>query len=464
MGPPASFNYQWQSCDSSGANCVAIPGATSATYTPTGSITGHKVQVEVTAVNTAGSVAAASAVTGLILSAPVNLTAPSITGTPTVGDTLTAANGSWSYSPTGYEYLWLDCNSSGTSCTEIPGATSATYVLSTADAGHTVEVMVAATNATGTSTLVASAVTAAVSSGTSTGTGTSTPATQGYAVTEPGTAVSAGLNATAQGTVDVMLQCPQVVAGVCDASGTLSIALNSKQTLEREARVALGNSVIAQFAGIQVQSGQQHLVATHLTPAAIAYLRAHGIYRVRVMLQITNTLTDGQTVQSSQETWLYVPGLTGCHAATGSVSSAGVGTLRLGMSRRNANRTGHSRRTANGFEHYCFAGGGIRTAYSSHAVAGADGIKAGHVALVLTGNRHYAVNGVHNGTTLKLARKRLTLGSPLVRGRNTWYFITGRKVTRVLKVHGGIVREVGVALASATGTPAQAMYLLNHLK
>jgi hypothetical protein len=462
MGPPASFNYQWQSCNSSGANCVAIPGATSATYIPTGSITGHTVQVEVTAVNTAGSVGAASAVTGLILSPPVNLTAPSITGTPTVGDTLTAANGSWSYSPTGYKYLWLDCNSSGTSCTEIPGATSASYVLTGTDAGHTVEVMVAATNSNGTSTLVASADTAAVSSATSTS--TSTPATQGYAVTEPGTAVSAGLNATAQGMVDVMLQCPQVVAGVCDASGTLSIALNSKETLDREAWVALGNSVIAQFAGIQVQSGQQHLVATHLTPAAIAYLRSHGIYRVRVMLQITNTLTDGQTVQSSQETWLYVPGLTGCRAATGSFSSAGVGALRLGMSRRNAHRAGHFRHTANGFEHYCFAGGGIRTAYSSRAVASADRIKAGHVDLVLTGNRHYAVNGVHAGTTLKLARRRLALGRPLVRGKNTWYFIAGRKATEVLKVHGGVVREIGVALATTARTRAQAVYLLRHVK
>jgi uncharacterized membrane protein YdcZ (DUF606 family) len=261
-----------------------------------------------------------------------------------------------------------------------------------------------------------------------------------------------------------MLQCPQVVAGVCDASGILSIALNSRQTLDREARLALGNSVIAQFAGIQVQSGQQHLVATHLTPAAIAYLRAHGIYRVRVMLQITNTLTDGQTVQSSQETWLYVPGLTGCHAATGSVSSAGVGTLRLGMSRRNANRTGHSRRTANGFEHYCYAGGGIRTAYSSRAVASADKIKPGHVDLVLTGNRHYAVKGVHAGTTLKLARRRLALGRPLVRGKNTWYFIAGRKATQVLKVHGGVVREIGVALATTARTRAQAVYLLRHVK
>jgi hypothetical protein len=463
LGPATSFAYQWQSCNSSGANCTNISGATSATYVPTQALAGDAIQVEVTATNTAGSASATSLFTTPIASRPVNQTAPSVTGTATVGDTLTATPGSWSYSPTGYQYQWLDCDASGGSCIAIPGATSSTYVLTSSDAGHTIEVRVAASNATGSSTPVASPVTATVSAATST---TTTPLPPGYAVTVPGPAASAGLQATAQGMVNVTLQCPQVVPGVCDASGTLSIALSGKQASERRAGAStvLSSGVIAQFAGVQVQAGHDQLVATQLTPAAIAYLRAHGIYRVRVSLNITNTLTDGQTVQSTQETWLYVPGLTGCHAATGSVSSAGVGSLRLGMSRRRTHRTGHFRRTANGFEHYCFGGGGIRVAYSTRAVTGADGIRTGRVAIILTGNRHYAVKGVRSGTSLKLASQRLKLGPPVVLGKNTWYFVVGRKVTQVLKVHGGVVREIGVALATAARTRAQAVYLLRHLK
>jgi hypothetical protein len=462
LGPASSVTYQWQRCNSSGTSCANIPGATSVTYTPTASVAGGTLEVVVTATNTAGSASVASSVTGQILSAPINQTAPSVTGSPKVGDTLTATAGSWSGSPTGYQYQWLDCDSSGATCVSIPGATSATYTLVAADAGHTVQVQVTAENGVGWSTPASSAVTAAVTAAASADTGNM----QGYAVTVPAPMVSTGLQATAQGMVDVTLQCPQIVPGVCNASGTLSIALNGKQASDRraEASQVLSSGVIAQFAGLQVQAGQEQLVATHLTPAAIAYLRAHGIYRVRVLLQTTNTLTDGQIVRGTQETWLYVPGLTGCHAAAGSVSSAGVGALRLGMSRRRAHRTGHFRRTANGFEHYCYAGGGIRIAYSSPAVAGTDGIPARHVALVLTGNRHFAVKGVRAGTTLTLARRHLKLGPAVVLGKNTWYFIPGRKVTQVLKVHNGVVREIGVALATATETRAQAAYLLRHLK
>jgi len=55
-----------------------------------------------------------------------------------VGDTLTAETGEWAV--TGgtyatYEYQWLRCNKSGSGCVEIPGATSGTYTLTSADVG-----------------------------------------------------------------------------------------------------------------------------------------------------------------------------------------------------------------------------------------------------------------------------------------------------------------------------------------
>ena len=45
--------------------------------------------------------------------APVNSATPTISGTPQEGSTLTAANGTWSGSPTGYTYAWSRCNQNG---------------------------------------------------------------------------------------------------------------------------------------------------------------------------------------------------------------------------------------------------------------------------------------------------------------------------------------------------------------
>ena len=45
--------------------------------------------------------------------APINTALPTITGTPSVGQTLTAENGTWTNSPTAYQYQWLRCGATG---------------------------------------------------------------------------------------------------------------------------------------------------------------------------------------------------------------------------------------------------------------------------------------------------------------------------------------------------------------
>jgi hypothetical protein len=84
-------------------------------------------------------------------SAPVNTTAPAVTGTAKVGQTLTVSNGTWSGSPTSFAYQWQRCTSSS-SCTEITGATNQTYKIVSADAGRTLRAVVTAKNADGSST------------------------------------------------------------------------------------------------------------------------------------------------------------------------------------------------------------------------------------------------------------------------------------------------------------------------
>jgi hypothetical protein len=73
---------------------------------------------------------------------------PTISGTPAAGQTLTATAGSWTQSPPAVTYQWLRCNANGRLCTAIPGATAATYAVSSADSTHTLVVAVTASGTT----------------------------------------------------------------------------------------------------------------------------------------------------------------------------------------------------------------------------------------------------------------------------------------------------------------------------
>lgn len=79
---------------------------------------------------------------------PANSSAPVVSGTAAVGQTLSATSGTWTGSPTSYAYQWRRC--SGTTCTNISGATSTTYAIQSADVSYTLDVVVSATNDAGT--------------------------------------------------------------------------------------------------------------------------------------------------------------------------------------------------------------------------------------------------------------------------------------------------------------------------
>lgn len=75
---------------------------------------------------------------------PVQTSAPTISGTGTVGQTLTATTGNWTYVPTSYTYQWKRDGAN------ILNATAATYVLVAANSTHSITMQLAATNAAGT--------------------------------------------------------------------------------------------------------------------------------------------------------------------------------------------------------------------------------------------------------------------------------------------------------------------------
>jgi hypothetical protein len=85
--------------------------------------------------------------------APSNTALPKITGTPVAGHTLACAKGTWTGSvPITYAYKWLRDS------VAITGATSATYAVKAADAGHQVKCRVTASNGTGSAMATSAAV------------------------------------------------------------------------------------------------------------------------------------------------------------------------------------------------------------------------------------------------------------------------------------------------------------------
>jgi hypothetical protein len=145
-----SATYQWRRCDRYGLSCIDIPGETALThvFTAADAAGDRTVRLQETVTNATGTVVAASTATPVVQSlVPVNTVRPVITGTAQAGQTLTTTTGTWvSSSPMSYTYRWRLCTPT---CAFIAGATSASYVVSPADVGSTIDVIVSGTNTGG---------------------------------------------------------------------------------------------------------------------------------------------------------------------------------------------------------------------------------------------------------------------------------------------------------------------------
>jgi hypothetical protein len=76
---------------------------------------------------------------------------PTVTGEARQGATLTAGPGTWTGTPPLASALaWQRCDAAGAGCTDLPGATAATYLLTAADVGSRLRVRVTTTGAGGT--------------------------------------------------------------------------------------------------------------------------------------------------------------------------------------------------------------------------------------------------------------------------------------------------------------------------
>ncbi|HUZ15830.1 MAG TPA: invasin domain 3-containing protein [Gaiellaceae bacterium] len=141
---PSGRSYQWKRCDSSGNSCVAISGATYASYTPVAADVGKTLRVVETVTKShyasGGSTSAASAL--VAKGTFVRNTAVAVVGFPKHGVVSKITPGSYTPTPVARTYKWLRCTSTTlASCTAISGATAKTYKPGTADIGKRLRVV-----------------------------------------------------------------------------------------------------------------------------------------------------------------------------------------------------------------------------------------------------------------------------------------------------------------------------------
>ena len=149
-GADNTYIYQWQRSTDQGATWTPIVGANAISYTLQTVDENANIRVFITAGNPDGGAGSPSPATPAIQpAAPVSTVAPTVTGTARLAGTLTAAPGTWT--PAGgasFTYRWQRSTDTST-WTDIAGATSLTYTLGGTDVGHTVRVMVTASNVDG---------------------------------------------------------------------------------------------------------------------------------------------------------------------------------------------------------------------------------------------------------------------------------------------------------------------------
>jgi hypothetical protein len=424
INTPTSYGYQWQDCDATGNNCVAIAGATGVTQALGATDVGHTIRVVVTAANAGGSTARSSSPTAVVLpAAPVNTTVPTITGTGIDTDTLTAGTGAWSDTPTAYTYRWQDCDASGATCTTIAGATGTTYTLQRSDVGDTIRVVVTAANAGG-STTATSAPTSAVA-----------PALVPWSNVDPPATITAPV-----------------------ISGTAVVG---------DALVCSPGSWSGDPTQYEYQWNRSNAPIAAATTAGYTVGAADAGHRLSCLVTAVNG--GGEILAQSASVAVSAASGQGCPSTGGKVTASKLGPLSLGETRAQA------RSVLPGFtadaraDEFCVAGGpGLTAAYAgpspSASIARSDRSQpSDRITVVLTGNHGYDLEGVHPGARVGRAPARLRAGTVLRIGAVSWYVFHLGRARGLLEVRGGVVRAVGIATASVTAGRAADRRLLSGL-
>jgi hypothetical protein len=268
---------------------------------------------------------------------PANTVAPVVSGTATVGQTLSTTNGTWSGIPTPtFTYQWQRVT------TNISGATSSTYVLVAADVGSTIRCVVTATNTVGSTSAnsnstaaVAATVPGAPTIGTATATGSSTatvaytaPASNGGATITLYTATSSPSGLT--GTLATAGSGTITVSGLSPTT-SYTFTVRATNSVGQGAASAASNSItttaafwVVQTTGLQSYERPTTLLVdtsgnTYVTGRAsssadttgfgyLAKFNSSGVVQWQRTLKVSGqrTIGSGMAFDTSQNIWVTV--------------------------------------------------------------------------------------------------------------------------------------------------------------
>jgi hypothetical protein len=179
-------------------------------------------------------------------SAPVVKALPSVVGTARAGAQITGLNGTWAGSGTiAYTYAWDRCDALGNDCSPVAGATRATYLLTSADVGKTLGLVLTGKNASGSTAANASLV-GPVAPSSSTLADVGRPFVSGTAATGSTLSSSAGIWTSPPSSVTYSwLRCSAIgractaIAGAA-ASSYVATAADAGHTLVARLQATLG--------------------------------------------------------------------------------------------------------------------------------------------------------------------------------------------------------------------------------
>jgi hypothetical protein len=418
---PRNYKYAWWRCDSSGNNCTHSPtSASKNTYALQSGDVGFTIRAQV-APNGAWSYSKSSP-TSAVVTVPVaaggsftNLTKPTLSGSTTVGSTLTAGNGSWNPVPSSYRYAWWRCDSSGNNCSHSPTATDSTlktYALQSGDTGFTIMVQVAPngvwTNSASSppSAVITSPINYSVVTDSSASGGKAAKFGGGVKITGSVTLAAAGVSFTVSARAD---QCgsswPQMVVAV-DGTSRLNSSVNSTTWNSYSASVSLASGshslTITNTGG---SSCNLYVDATNFYGAAPAPTPAPTVALSTSPTSVTSGQSSTLTWASTNATACTASGAwSGSKPTSGSVSTGAI----------NQSST---------YSLTCTGTGGTATASATVAVSStASGGTPGIGVLAYGGNLKYVLN--LNGYSMVIGSS-YSSDSPLLQstaGRGLTYF------------------------------------------
>lgn len=188
--PSPTITANWLRCDAALVSCTTVGTPDSSNYSLVHADAGMRIVVEETGVNSVGTVTERLLTSDLITEVPANTALPTLSGNAALGSTLTSDAGQWvGFPDPAIALQWQRCDAAGANCSDIAGATSASYAATVDDLGSTLRIAATATNSAGSATALsgASAVVAAPPAPGSPGGGSagSTPAQFELAIKAP---------------------------------------------------------------------------------------------------------------------------------------------------------------------------------------------------------------------------------------------------------------------------------------